>query len=424
MIRPGLGASVSGWLKASAATKGAATRVNATAVKATVVTRARKAAQLTLVLLLPLGLAACGSTTQSGRTEVPVQNLVGQVDLLRSEQDPAGPVLLDIGVQVFAAAPVDPQTAQIAPWLVEEIRAKETHYLPYVLRNTLAASNQWGAVRVLPAQDPSVDLQVAGTVLHSDGLNLTLQVRAWDSTGRVWLEAVYSDETENRDYVGNQSFYGEEPVEVVDPFADMYARIANDLLTMRDSLDTEQLVNIGRVSQMVYASDLSPETFDRTLVTDGAGRRQVVSLMADDDPMLRRVGEMRLRHHLFIDTVDDYYLSLYDEMQPLYDLWRSYSREQILETRERAPGSRELGGGSGIQALTQSYNRYKWARIYEQEFAGLAQGFNNEIAPAILDLNRRVHGLSGSLEEQYSQWREILRQLFELETGQVMSQAR
>jgi hypothetical protein len=382
-----------------------------------------KAARLTLALLLLPGLIACGSTTQPGRAQAPVQNLVGQVDLLRSEQDPAGPALLDIGVQVFAAAPVDPDTAQIAPWLVEEIRAKETHYLPYVLRNALAASNQWGAVRVLPAQDPSVDLQIAGTVVHSDGLNLTLQVRAWDSTGRVWLDTLYSDETENRDYVGNQSYYGEEPVEAVDPFVDIYARIANDLLAVRDSLDTEQLVNIGRVSQMVYASDLSPETFDRTLVTDGAGRRQVFSLMADDDPMLRRVGEMRLRHHLFIDTVDDYYRSLYDEMQPLYDLWRSYSREQILETRERAPGSRELGGGSGIQALTQSYNRYKWARIYEQEFTGLAQGFNNEIAPAILDLNRRVHGLSGSLEEQYSQWREILRQLFELETGQELSRS-
>ncbi len=380
--------------------------------------------RLALALLLALGLLACASTSEPPRAAAPVQNLAGEVDLVRAAQDPAAPLLLDIGVQVFTAAPVDPETAQVAPWLMEEIRAKETHYLPYVLRNTLVASNQWGAVRVLPAQDPSVDLQVAGTVIHSDGLNLVLQVRAWDSTGRVWLDGRYGDETENRDYVGNQSYYGEEQVTAVDPFADLYARVANDLLAVRDGLNTEQLVNIARVSQMVYASDLAPETFGRTLGTDAEGRRQVVSLVAGDDPMLRRVGDMRQRHHLFIDTVDDYYRSLYDEMQPLYDLWRGYSREQVLETRERIPGSRDLGGGSGIQALTASYNRYKWARIYEQEFAGLAQGFNNEIAPAILDLNRRVHGLSGSLEEQYQQWRAILRQLFELETGQELSRAR
>lgn len=381
-----------------------------------------------LVLLLSLALAACGSAPPQ-RAEVAVPNLVGEVDLLRAEQDPPASRLLDIGVQVFDAGPVDPDTAQVAPWLTEEIRLKETHYLPYLLRNILAASNQWGAVRVLPAADPSVDLQVSGTVIHSDGLSLVLRVQARDSTSRVWLDAVYSDQTENRDFVGNDSFYGEGVTldsyaeAMADPFADLYTRIANDLLAVREQLDNEQLVNIDRVSRMVYASDLSPDTFDRTLVVGDDGLRRVVSLMADDDPMLRRVGDMRLRHHLFIDTVDDYYQSLYDEMRPLYDLWRSYSREQILETRERAPGSRELGGGSGIQALTQSYNRYKWARIYEQEFAGLAQGFNNEIAPAILDLNRRVHGLSGSLEEQYGQWRQILRQLFELETGQALSNA-
>ncbi|MCP5347095.1 MAG: hypothetical protein R3F41_08140 [Gammaproteobacteria bacterium] len=405
---------------------------------------------LAFTLLLPLGLVCCGATAPSRRAEAPVQNLVGEVSLDRAGQVVEEDLLLDIGIQVFSAGPVDPQTAQVAPWLVEEIRAKETHYLPYVLRNTLAASNQWGAVRVLPAEDPSVALQIAGTVVHSDGLNLILQVRVWDSTGRVWLNGVYSDETSNRDYLGNETFYGsggaggdvsgdssgdgfagdgsavsnggiDTEILLTDPYGDLYARIANDLLAVRDSLSHDELVNISRVSQMLYAADLSPETFNRTLVTDADGRRRVVSLMAEDDPMLRRVGEMRLRHYLFIDTVDDYYQSLYAEMQPLYDLWRSYSREQILETRERAPGSRDLGNGSGIQALTQSYNRYKWARIYEQEFAGLAQGFNNEIAPAILDLNRRVHGLSGSLEEQYTQWREILRQLFELETGQELS---
>lgn len=371
-----------------------------------------------LVWLAVLILAGCG-TSQTPQPTASRTPLVGEVALQQSAEDPADTLLLDIGVQVFSAAPVDPESVQIAPWLMEEIRAKETHYLPYVLRNTLVESNQWGAVRVLPGDDPSVDLQISGTIVHSDGLNLVLRIRAWDSTGRTWLEADYQDETSSRDYLQADSLLGEYATESVDPYADLYARIANDLLAVRDSLGADQLTNIRRVSQLVYASDLSPLTFARTLSTDSLGLRQVVSIPAEDDPMLRRVRDMRLRHHLFIDTVDDYYASLYEEMQPLYDLWRSYSREQLLETRERAPGSRDLGNGSGIQALTQSYNRYKWARIYEQEFAGLAQGFNNEIAPAILDLNRRVHGLSGSLEEQYGQWRGILSQLFELEIGRV-----
>ena len=49
------------------------------------------------------------------------------------------------------------------------------------------------------------------------------------------------------------------------------------------------------------------------------------------------------------------------------------------------------------------------------EYRDLSLGFSNEIAPAILELNEQVHGLSGTMEEQYIQWRRILQQLFKLE---------
>ena len=373
--------------------------------------------------VLLLVMAACSQTAVPPHRNdyARPHSLVGEVTLARLDSEPAEDMLLDVGVVIFTAGPVDPVTAQVSEWLVTEIRDKETRYLPYVLRNTLVASNQWGAVRVLPEDDPTVDLSIHGTIQHSDGLTLVLRVTARDSTGRLWLDKTYGDETSNRDY-RRSTFSSQEDAESEvpdDPFTDLYAGIANDLLGIRDSLTREQLEEIRRVSLLRYAADLSPHTFDRMLVSSNGGQLQPASLPADDDPMLARVGDMRIRHHLFIDTVDTYYESLYQEMQPLYDLWRQYSHEQILETRERVPGNQGGNTGSGIEALTQSYNRYKWAKIYEQEFAALAQGFNNEIAPSILELNRRVHGLSGSLEEQYTQWRDILRQLFEVETGQV-----
>jgi len=380
------------------------------------------------VVLVCLWLTACMGNPyeiEIRQVEPVVQQdvLVGDVALRVAEIAPAEDRLLDVGIEIFAAAPVDPDTAQIAPWLMEEIRLKETHFLPSVLRNTLVESNQWGAVRVLPRNDPSVDIRISGTVLHSDGLNQVLAIRAVDSAGRVWLDKTYSDESGNQDYLSYRIFPGEDAETATDPFADLYAAVVNDLLAVRDSLNAEQLVNIRQVSRMRYASDLSPDTFERTLVPGEDGLLRLTSLLAEDDPMLRRLGDIRARHHVFIDTLDEYYLSLYDEMQPLYDMWRSYSRDEIMETRERLSGGLNASGGSRINALTQSYDRYKWARIYEQEFAGLAQGFNNEVAPAILELNRRVHGLSGPVEEQYDQWRDILRQLFEVESGQESAAA-
>jgi hypothetical protein len=73
------------------------------------------------------------------------------------------------------------------------------------------------------------------------------------------------------------------------------------------------------------------------------------------------------------------------------------------------------GDSRSFLALSQRYDRFKWSKIYEHEFTELAAGFNNELAPAMLELNGQVHGLSGTMEQQYREWRGILRALFELE---------
>jgi uncharacterized membrane protein YccC len=128
---------------------------------------------------------------------------------------------------------------------------------------------------------------------------------------------------------------------------------------------------------------------------------------------------MKHRHYLFIDTVDEYYQTLYDDVQPAYVLWRRYSAEQIseLETSREERNPSGHGNSNNFLSLSQRYDRYKWSKIFKNEFNDLAVGFNNELAPAILELNSQVHGLTGTMEQQYRQWRGILRQLFELENN-------
>jgi hypothetical protein len=135
--------------------------------------------------------------------------------------------------------------------------------------------------------------------------------------------------------------------------------------------------------------------------------------------MLLRIQNIKLRHHVFIDTIDEYYEALHQDMEAPYNLWRRYSRDQTLEdlSEQRRMESQSAAEFGSFLALSQSYNRYMWAKLFAQEFMQLAASFNNEVAPAILELNRQVHGLSGPVDEQYGQWREILRQIFELETG-------
>lgn len=373
-----------------------------------------------------LVLAACAQTPPPPVPEILLPS-VGEVELQVALTPPPENIQLDVGIKVFANRLNASDYERFGEWVFSEIRENEVHYLPYVLRNTLLNANEWGAVRVLPEDDPSVDLQISGTVLRSDGERLEIEIVAVDSSGRQWLQKTYADTTTLDDYPeatrytpGNRF----DPNSFTDPFQDLYDQVANDLLAVRQALAMEELVNVKRVSEMVYASDLSPETFSHTLTETEDGLLTVNSLLAENDPMLARVSEMRLRHSVFIDTVDEYYEALYEEMQPSYVIWRRYSHDQIAEDERVSQQIAEYDidnfeSERTYLSLIQRYDRFRWSKIYEQEFRELAAGFNNELAPAILKLSEQVNGVSGPMTEQYSQWRKILRDLFKLETEQM-----
>lgn len=330
---------------------------------------------------------------------------------------------VDIGIVPFTTRENAVNKAAFGDWIFDEIKQKETQFLPHLLSKALIESDLWGAVRVLPEADPSLVITIRGEIISSTGLDLAVHINATDSSGRVWLARDYADVAQLSDYPESTRFtYGNrfDGANYVDPFHDLYKRVANDLLAARDGLDDGLLAEILQISDLVYARDLAPERFASTLTKNEEGLLRLVTLPAADDPMLARVSDMRYRHHLFIDTVDEYYQTLYEDIQPAYVLWRRYSLDQTEETLSREatpPSTTTYGDSRSFLALSQRYDRFKWSKIYEHEFTELAAGFNNELAPAMLALNGQVHGLSGTMEQQYREWRGILRALFELETA-------
>lgn len=379
------------------------------------------ARHLSLALLICAGLVACAHRPPDPRPNPPYS---GPVDLVVAAEPPGPSLQLDVGVRVFDQRQTSDSSTPINETVFNRIRSIETHYLPVVLRDTLIASDHWGAVRVLPQDDPSVDLLIQGTIVASDGAALELEIVAVDSSGREWLDRSYRGHAYRIHYPDLMATMNEPaPEDLPDPFGDVYAQIANDLLAARLALDDEELEALRKVSTLVHAQDLSPDAFSGMLTEDDAGHLVLARLPALDDPMLARVERMRERHHIFIDTIDAYYDALYWDVKQLYDLWRHYSHDHVTDLaasaeRSQRTRSREMS----FEALRRNYERYRWAKIFEQEFVGLATGFVQETAPAVLELSRRVNGLTGSVEEQYAQWRVLLRELFELETGGVLNQ--
>lgn len=337
-------------------------------------------------------------------------------DVVLEQRATAEHALLDVGVVIFDAGIPPDSSTHGALGIFPEIRRAEARYLPVLLRKTLVDSNMWGAVRVLPETAVLPELLVTGTIERSDGRALRLAIRAEDATGRPWLDKVFLDETTPADY----------PVAPgVDPYADTYRAIANALLAVRDTLSEQDLQDIRRVAFLRYAASLSPEAFAGYLAGGGEQAYRVSRLPAEGDPMIARVERIRNQEYLFIDTVDEQYLSLRDEMAETYNLWRQYDRERALylaDYEQRAADRGSQGRRGSFAAMQQSYNAYRSIKIQEQDLGELALGFNNEVAPTVVEVSGRVFRLNGTLDSQYGDWRRILREIFALETGLQGSQ--
>ncbi|QFU76205.1 hypothetical protein EY643_11340 [Halioglobus maricola] len=336
-------------------------------------------------------------------------NPVGSVPL-ETSQSIADEDRLDIAIVVFDDGVPEDVAQQNAQGILPKVRAVESTYLPVNLRRALEQSDAWGVIRVTPERSALADVQVLARIENATGLRLQLAIEVVDATGRIWLNRSYLDTSSEGDYpVQNDA----------DPFADIYRAVANDMLAARDAMDPAAPRQIRQISFLRYAAGLSPDAFGGYLGSVD-GRYQALRLPAEGDEMVARVKRIRSQEYLFVDYVDEQYVDLQREMAPAYNLWRQYDREQTLyraEYEQRVSERDSQGRYGSFSALQQVYNQYKVAKTQQQDIRELARGFDNETAPTVLESSGQVYRLTGSLEQQYSDWRGILQRIFALETG-------
>jgi hypothetical protein len=363
-------------------------------------------ALLGCLLVMAAATARAQAPIDPALVAIPVGSVNLQVERSATEQD-----MLDVGLAIFnPGIPLD-EASHSMLGIFPEIRKAESQFMPVLLRQVLLASGAWGVVRVLPDEQIISELLVTGKIRQSDGSRLELAIEARDATGRQWLDKTYVDVASALDYPATEGS---------DPYIDLYRQIANDLLEYRRGLDERELRTIRQVAFLRYAASLSEDAFGGYLQQDEQGIYGVVRLPAEGDPMIARVERIRDQEHLFVDTVDEQYVELFDEMAPTYSLWRQYSRDQALYKEDyeaRAQTKERIGRRGTFSAMEQTYNTYKQTKIQEQDLDEMATGFNNEVAPTVMEASGRVFRLSGNLNSQYNEWRGILREIFALETG-------
>ena len=132
-----------------------------------------------------------------------------------------------------------------------DLRNAEARFIPVRLRDTLEGSAQWGAVRVAPESVEFVDVEIDGRIIESTGKRLELQITARDASGRVWIDG--------KRYAGLAdigSYKTDASLQARDPFQNLYAHIANDLVTARNALEPAALRELRHITQLQFGASL------------------------------------------------------------------------------------------------------------------------------------------------------------------------
>lgn len=384
----------------------------------------------TLAILMTIVIAAIATGSVDAREPE---------DLILAESEIDLDALLDVGIVVFDPG-LDEENASALEekGVFPEVRKSEARYMAFQLKNTLEASGQWGAVRVIPSTDQALDVIVTGVILESTGLDLKLEIKVTDATGDVWRSSKY----EGRAAADS---YDPDRLEKRDPFQTVYNEIANDMLDERQRLDEDEVQTIHDVAHLRFGADLAPALFGDYLKARSRDRYAIERLPDPEDTMWARVAAMRQRDEMLVDTLNEYYADFYVRMGEPYQQWRLYSYDEQLALEEirRKARNRKIAGGimmllgilggasgssaagaagdaaviGGAMVIDSGIQKGKEAQMHVAALRELASSFDSEIAPVLIEVEGRTVKLEGSAETQFGEWRRLLHEIFSAETG-------
>ena len=317
-----------------------------------------------------------------------------------------------------------------------QVRRAETLYFPQQLRQAMLRGGGWRHVWVVPERAVT-DLRIEGTILKSNGSELELEIRATDSTGERWIDRTYHHQFSEDDYAREDQ---------ARPLDTLFDQIAKDLLAERDQRGVATMKEARAVAELRFAKEFAPQAFGR-YVEARNGRMRLVSLPAEEDTLYQLVLQIKERDDLFIETLQAYSEEFSEKIDTSY---RDWARQSYYERRARDEGiassiaqgllstlailggvamaadpyanaeARQIGQvlvGAGAYGAYDAYQDYEATEIHEAALKELGRSLDLEVQPQVVQVENQTRTLTGSVEDQYQQWHEILNEIYLSERG-------
>ena len=326
-----------------------------------------------------------------------------------------------------------------------ELRRSEAMYMAVQLRDVLAKTQRYGAVRVTPDNYSSADVYITAKIKKSNGEDVALQVKVSDSTGKRWISKTYSHRVKpiafnnprNKDSKGKLK---------IDPYKEIYLKISSDIIKyMKRNIKSKKADTINTVTEIRYAQNYSPTAFSDIL----SKRNNLYKLNGKpdkDDPMMKRVQSVKYRDQMFIDNMQTHYDGFSSNMTSSYKVWQEQSFAESKAAREAASAAfwqgvagavivaatvaaagdcdssacaRNTGAVGGAVAgsfFNESFQSSKEAKVHRDALNEIASSLDSTLSPSVIEMEDRTVTLTGTITEQSNQWRAVLQEIYQAET--------
>ena len=393
--------------------------------------------KLKSILLVAL-LASCASP--SGGNYGPAYESSSSTPVVVENVDP-----LNVSIAVFNPGIPSDTDEYGAKGVWPELRRAEAMHMAVKLRDQLSSSQNFAAVRVTPDLTSSSDLYVKTKILSSNGLEISLKVSVIDSTGKVWINSKsykykvpqrIFDDPRNKDKEGNLK---------VDPYQQIYLMISNDLASYLKRVKTTSAENIRTVTSLRFAQNFSPEAFS-DILGERQGKYTLTGKPDFNDPMLERTRNVQYRDQMFIDSMQTHYDSFSSEMKTSYSIWQQEAYVESLAAEQAKKQARRAGIFAAITAIAtiavaadcdsancvrnitstgaavtgvlsaESSKKREEAKIHFGQLNEIGKSLDQSLSPSVIEMEDTTVTLTGTANEQFNQWRGILKRIYEAET--------
>ncbi|MBL6934289.1 MAG: hypothetical protein ISR48_02645 [Alphaproteobacteria bacterium] len=321
-----------------------------------------------------------------------------------------------------------------------ELRRAEANRFAYKLKVALEKTGAFGAVRVTPDKSATGDLYILGKIIESNGEDVEMGLDVVDISGQRWLSKSF-------DHTVEEEFYNNVRNQGTDPYDPMFDSAAAYIVEELSDYDSKQLNQLAKLTDLRFGASFSEDAFAQHMKNED-GRISLVSYPSDGDLMLTRVKAIRVRDQLFVDRLQTDYEAFSQKMDDSYKMWQEQSFQEMKaegEANAKAAGEAIVGvllialavaaavagaqsdnpndaslgmagatvaGAAGASVLSSSFQTSEEAKVHRDALAELGKSVDVELAPQVIEFEKKTVELTGTAKEQFAQWRAFLKQIY------------